>query len=130
MYVLGHCFGYSLWDTVKLTLQVGCIFPFVFIDPTNIGATIMVAQALCLTTFSQTPNAENLPVLPMLIKLACVYIYNIYIVVFRDYIAASHIRYVMYLIVPCCIILHITVIHVFPNKEIEMFREKYKVLYT
>ena len=33
------------WDAVKLTLQVGFISPFVVIDPTELGATIVVAQA-------------------------------------------------------------------------------------
>ena len=33
------------WDTVKLSLQVGSICPFVVIDPTDLGATIVVAQA-------------------------------------------------------------------------------------
>ena len=33
------------WDTVKLTLKVGFICPFVVIDPTNLSATIVVAQA-------------------------------------------------------------------------------------
>ena len=39
------------WDAVQLTLQVGFICPFVVIDPTDLGATIVVAQALCLTIF-------------------------------------------------------------------------------
>ena len=45
------CSGASLWlfslawDAVKLTLQVGFISPFVVIDPTGLGATIVVAQA-------------------------------------------------------------------------------------
>ena len=39
-------------DAVKLTLQVGLICPFVVIDPTNLGATFVVAQALCLTNFN------------------------------------------------------------------------------
>ena len=33
------------WDAVELTLQVGFIYPFVVIDPTNLGATTVVAQA-------------------------------------------------------------------------------------
>ena len=39
----------SAWDAIKLTLQVGFISGclFVVIDPTNLGATIVVAQALC-----------------------------------------------------------------------------------
>ena len=46
---------------VKLTLQVGFICPFVVIDPTNLGVTIVVAQALCLTIYNLSPDAENLP---------------------------------------------------------------------
>ena len=38
------------WDAVKLTLKVCFICPFVVIDPTDLGATIVVAQALCLTS--------------------------------------------------------------------------------
>ena len=33
------------WDTIEVTLQVGFICPFVVIDPTYLGATIVVAQA-------------------------------------------------------------------------------------
>ena len=33
------------WDAVELTLQVGFIFPFMVIEPTDLGATIVVAQA-------------------------------------------------------------------------------------
>ena len=32
-------------DAVKLTLKLGFICPFVVIDPTNLGATIVVAQS-------------------------------------------------------------------------------------
>ena len=59
-----HCFGSSLgpdmcpsvtllwlfsraWDAVKLTLKVGFICHFVVDDPTDLDATIVVAQALC-----------------------------------------------------------------------------------
>ena len=47
----GHCFGRSLlpgpWDTIELTLIVGFVCPFVvFVDPTYLGATIVV---VCLT---------------------------------------------------------------------------------
>ena len=40
------------WDTIKPTLQVGFICPFVVLDPTCLDSTIMVAQALCLTIFN------------------------------------------------------------------------------
>ena len=32
------------WFTVKLTLKVGFICPFVVLDPPKLGMTIMVAQ--------------------------------------------------------------------------------------
>ena len=31
------------WDAVKLTLKVGFIFPFVVIDPSDLGSTKVVA---------------------------------------------------------------------------------------
>ena len=37
------------WDAVELTLEVGLVCPFVVIDNTDIGSTIVVAEALCLT---------------------------------------------------------------------------------
>ena len=46
--------GAVLWlfslarDKVKLTIKVGFIYPCVVIDPANLGATVMVALALCL----------------------------------------------------------------------------------
>ena len=33
------------WDAVKLTLKVGFTCPFMVIDHTNLGATILVSQA-------------------------------------------------------------------------------------
>ena len=33
------------WDAVELTLQVGFICPFMLIDPTDLGETIVVAHA-------------------------------------------------------------------------------------
>ena len=56
------CSGILLWlfspalDAVKLTLQVGFIFPFVVIDHADLGATIVVAQALSLTFFNLSPT--------------------------------------------------------------------------
>ena len=47
------------WDAVKLTLQVGFICPFVVIDPTDLGATFAVAQALCLTIFNLSPTQKT-----------------------------------------------------------------------
>ena len=39
----------SAWDAVKLTLKAGFICPFVVDD---LGATIVVAQAICLSIFN------------------------------------------------------------------------------
>ena len=47
------------WDAVQLTLQVGFICPFVVIDPTDFGATIVVAQAVCLTIFNLSPTQKT-----------------------------------------------------------------------
>ena len=47
------------WDTVKLTLKVGFICPFVVDDPTDLGATIVVAQALCLSIFNLSPTQKT-----------------------------------------------------------------------
>ena len=47
------------WDSVKLTLQVGFICPFVVEDPTDLGATIVVAQALCLSIFNLSPMQKT-----------------------------------------------------------------------
>ena len=42
-------------------------------DPTDLGAIIVVAQALCLSIFNLSKGAENLPFLPMVIKLTCLF---------------------------------------------------------
>ena len=47
------------WDAVKLTLQVGFICPFVVIDPIDLGATIVVAQAVYLTIFNLSPMQKT-----------------------------------------------------------------------
>ena len=49
------------WDAVKLTLKVGFICPFVVNDPTDLGATIVVAQALCLSIFKISPTQKTCP---------------------------------------------------------------------
>ena len=49
------------WDAVKLTLKVGFICPFVVNEPTNLGATIVVAQALCLSIFNLSPPQKTCP---------------------------------------------------------------------
>ena len=47
------------WDAVELTLKVGFICPFVVDDPTDLGATIVVAQALCLSIFNLSPTQKT-----------------------------------------------------------------------
>ena len=47
------------WDAVKLTLKAGFICPFVVDDPTDLGLTIMVAQALCLSIFNLSPAQKT-----------------------------------------------------------------------
>ena len=47
------------WDAVRLTLKVGFICPFVVNDPTNLDATIVVAQALCLKIFDLFPTQKT-----------------------------------------------------------------------
>ena len=77
----GVCSGTFLWlfsptwNTVKLTLKVGFICPFVVIDPTNLGATIVLAQAWCLTIFNLSPSIPRRRItnfLQMVIKLVYV----------------------------------------------------------
>ena len=43
----------------KLTLKVGFICPFVVDDPTYLGVTIVVAQALCLSIFNLSPTQKT-----------------------------------------------------------------------
>ena len=74
-YVRGHW----VWlfspacDAVKLTLQeVGFICPFVVVDPTDLGATTVVAPGLMLDNFlpiQAIPDAESLPFYPSVLKL-------------------------------------------------------------
>ena len=47
------------WDAVELTLKAGFICLFVVDDPTYLGATIMVAQALCLSIFNLSPTQKT-----------------------------------------------------------------------
>ena len=59
------CSGALIWlfspacDAVKLTLKVGFICPFMVDDPTDLGATIVVAQALCLSIFNLSPTQKT-----------------------------------------------------------------------
>ena len=46
----GRCFGSS--PSVELATKVGSICPFVVIDSADLGATIVVANALCSTIFN------------------------------------------------------------------------------
>ena len=41
--------------------EVGFICPFVVIDPTNLGATTVVASELMRDNFLPIPDAESLP---------------------------------------------------------------------
>ena len=43
---------------MKHTLKICYICPFVVIDPTDLGATVVVAQALCLTIFDLSPTQQ------------------------------------------------------------------------
>ena len=47
------------WGAVELTVQAGFICPFIVIDSTYLGATIVVAQALCLTIFNLSPTQKT-----------------------------------------------------------------------
>ena len=47
------------WNTVKFTLKAGFVCPFVVDDPTDLGATIMVAQVLCLCIFNLSPTQKT-----------------------------------------------------------------------
>ena len=40
------------WDSVKHTRKVSSIYPFVVMDPIDLGMTIMVIHYLCLTNFN------------------------------------------------------------------------------
>ena len=60
------------WDAVTLTLDVGFICPFVVIDPTDLGATMVVAPGRMIDSFLSIPDAESLPLYRMVLKLACV----------------------------------------------------------
>ena len=82
-----HWFGWSVWDPLKLNLKVGFICPFVVINLTNFGTTMVVALALqwwlqpsctrprpcawCPSTY-QCYHSLRIPVfLPMVKKLVC-----------------------------------------------------------
>jgi hypothetical protein len=60
------------WDAVTLTLDVGFICPSVVIDPTDLGATMVVAPGRMIDSFLSIPDAESLPLYRMVLKLACV----------------------------------------------------------
>ena len=53
------------WDTVELTLKAGLICPFMFYDPTNLGAIIVVKVSigypgiLCPTIFNFRQVMQN-----------------------------------------------------------------------
>ena len=60
------------WDAVTLNLDAGFIRPFVVIDPTDYGATMVVAPGRMIDSFLSIPDAESLPLYRMVLKLACV----------------------------------------------------------
>ena len=74
------CPGALIWlfspalDAVNLTLKVGFICPFVVDDPTYLVATIVVAQALCLSIFNLSPMQKTC-LGPMVIKLKCLSVF-------------------------------------------------------
>ena len=47
------------WDAAKLALKVGFICSFMVDDPIYLGATIVVAQALCLSIFNLSPMQKT-----------------------------------------------------------------------
>ena len=55
------------WDTAELTLKIGFICPFEFIDPIKLGEAIMVAQPSCLNIFRYSGRIPA--ILPKVIKL-------------------------------------------------------------
>ncbi len=61
------------WDAVILTLDVGFICPFVVIDPTDEGATTVVAPGRMMYNLLPIPDSESLPSYRMVLKLACVF---------------------------------------------------------
>ena len=61
----------STWDAVELTLEVGGIYPFVVIDPTDLGATTVVAPGQMLDDFLSIPDAVFLPLYRLVLKLVC-----------------------------------------------------------
>ena len=52
------------WDAVKPKLKVGFFCALVVIDPTDLGATIVGAQVLCLTIFTLSPSISDAEYLP------------------------------------------------------------------
>ena len=55
-YVQGHFFGSLLLGTQLNSPCIGFICPSVIIDPTNLGMTIVVAQAWCWSSFNLSPT--------------------------------------------------------------------------
>jgi hypothetical protein len=49
------------FDTLKLILEFGLICPFVAIDPTDYGATTVVAPGRMIENFLPIPDAESIP---------------------------------------------------------------------
>ena len=62
------------WDAVELTLQVGFIYPFVVLDPTNLGAMLTKAEYLPFTNCNKArvcAAAEHCFMLCMVNRFKC-----------------------------------------------------------
>ena len=82
------------WDTVKLTQKVGFICPFVVDDPTNLGATMVDAQALCLSIFNLSPTQKTCLFtdgIIMVIKLTCLSVCLSVIITYHDHRINTHV---------------------------------------
>ena len=49
------------WEAVELTLGDGLHLPFMVLDPTDLGATIVVAPGQIPCDFLPSPDADCLP---------------------------------------------------------------------
>ncbi len=61
----------------QYTLYVGFICPFVVIDPTDQGATAVVAPGQMIDNFLLYPIAESLPIYRMVLIKAILFVYTI-----------------------------------------------------
>ena len=60
-YWIRSCSGALIWLSSPAwnAVKVGFICPFVIDDPTDLGATFVVAQALCLSMFNLSPTQKT-----------------------------------------------------------------------